>query len=149
MAERVTIWKWASFATRVGDTIVGVNLSDDVYNDNRNISQENAIWLNGNVFSVGRVVFHIPDRPHYQTWKLRSDKFDFHNSHIRIELDFIPRGTREEHMHLEVIALDFVQPFGEFSGKISIRTDTESGEKWNDLVIQKAYGVVEDHYSKW
>lgn len=54
-----------------------------------------------------------------------------------LNLTFTPRGSREEHVHLGIIASDFVQPYGTFEGMVA-------GKK-----IYQVYGVVEDHYAKW
>jgi hypothetical protein len=126
LSERITIWKWASFSARAqcgsgdgsvdsSESVVGINFSDLVYNDADGVSQENGVWENGVVHSVGRVDFELPE-PAAQTtavWRLRS-------VNPTIDLSFQPRGSREEHLQLGLIASDFVQPYGVFNGKITI-----------------------------
>lgn len=128
-AKRETVWKWASFASRQGDRAIGLNLSAEVY-DRGGVSEENAYWVDGEVFPLGRVAFQVPPEGSRETdaWQLVGD---------RVDLTFRPLGARSQRLDLRVLRSVFVQPYGVFHGRLA------------DHVIHDAFGVVEDHESLW
>jgi hypothetical protein len=73
------------------------------------------------------------------TWEMGTNKWSIYspNHPTLLNLTFTPRGTREEHVHVGIIASDFVQPFGTFEGVVA------------EKQISNLYGVVENHYAKW
>ncbi len=129
-AKRETIWKWASFASRQGEHDLGLNLSADVYEDARGVSQENAYWVDGAVHPLGHVDFELPPEGRHAThpWKLTGEGVD---------LVFEPAGARAQRLDLRLIRSTFVQPYGTFHGRLA------------DHVVDGAFGVVEDHESLW
>jgi hypothetical protein len=131
-ASRITEWKWASLGAFLADgTPVGLNLSAQVYEDERGHSVENALWIDGKVQRLSGVVFEVPERPKTQSWKIRSIDAD------EIEIEFEPFGAREEHTNFGLVRTDFVQPYGRFIGRV-LGHD-----------ITGAFGVVETHLSVW
>ncbi|MBX3246396.1 MAG: DUF2804 domain-containing protein [Myxococcales bacterium] len=131
LAARETRWKWASFAGRSGARNVGLNLSAEVYDDERGDSLENAFWLDGRVRPLGGVQFEVPRQPGVEDWRIRSRRGD------EVELVFTPLGARAQHLDLKMVRSDFVQPYGTFRGKVC-------GQE-----IDEVFGVVEDHTSVW
>lgn len=140
LAHRITIWKWASLATYVDSDLVGINLSEHVYDDASGISAENAVFVNGKVYVLGDVDFVLPEEPATQTWYLRTSANS--TSHVKLDLSFQPRGTREERINAGLVISDFVQPHGYFFGTITLPDG-------KIIRLDKAYGVCENHYAKW
>jgi hypothetical protein len=131
-ASRITEWKWASFSAFLPDgTPVGLNLSAQVYEDERGHSVENAFWSNGQVRQLRGVLFEVPSRPKEQRWRIRSVDSD------EVDIEFEPLGAREEHTNFGLVRTDFVQPYGRFAGQVC-------GQD-----ITGAFGVVEVHLSVW
>jgi hypothetical protein len=136
LARRTTRWKWASLSARLGDgRTVGLNLSAEVYDDAEGDSQENAAWIDGRVIPIGGVAFELPSDPISGRWRIRSRRGD------EIDLEFEPLGARRQKLDLAVIKSDFVQPYGLFTGRMSL-----AGEA---VELDGAFGVVEDHLSVW
>ena len=128
-ASRITEWKWASLSSRLGDgTPFGLNLSAQVYEDERGDSVENAFWVDGEVRRLGGVTFHVPSDPSAQVWRIEGEEVD---------LEFEPLGAREEHTNFGLVRTDFVQPYGRFAGRVG------------EHDITGAFGVVEAHLSVW
>ncbi|MEM9068246.1 MAG: DUF2804 domain-containing protein [Myxococcota bacterium] len=130
LAARTTRWKWASFAGESGGALLGLNLSAEVY-DKDGASQENALWIDGQVETLGGVRFEVPRTPGVDDWRIRSVDDD------AVDLTFRPLGARAQHLDLKVLRSDFVQPYGRFHGRVRERT------------IDGIFGVVEDHLSVW
>ena len=131
-ASRITEWKWASLSALLTDgTPIGLNLSAQVYDDERGHSVENAFWVDGEVRRLSGVTFEVPSRPQTQRWRIHSIHGD------EVDLDFEPLGAREEHTNFGIVRTDFVQPYGKFAGRVR-------GHQ-----IDGAFGVVETHLSVW
>ncbi len=130
LATRETRWKWASFAGRVGEHDLGLNLSTEIYDDPKGASLENALWVDGRVHLLPAVSFEVPKLPAVEDWTIRS-------ADGRVDLTFRPLGARAQHLDLKVIRSDFVQPYGLFRGRVLGHT------------IDEVFGVVEDHLSVW
>jgi hypothetical protein len=131
-ASRITEWKWASFSTFLRDgTPVGLNLSAQVYEDERGHSVENALWIDGRAQRLSGVRFEVPQQPKSQAWRIRSIDAG------EVDLEFEPLGAREEHTNFGLVRTDFVQPYGRFAGRVCGHD------------ITGAFGVVEVHLSVW
>lgn len=131
-ASRITEWKWASLSGFLGDgTSVGLNLSAQVYEDERGHSVENALWVDGKVQRLGGVRFEVPSDPKRGTWHVQSLEGD------EVDIDFEPLGAREEHTNFGLVRTDFVQPYGRFAGRV----------RGHD--VTGTFGVVETHLSVW
>jgi hypothetical protein len=131
-ASRITEWKWASLSGFVGDgTPFGLNLSAQVYEDERGHSVENAFWVDGKVHHLDGVRFDVPKDPKSETWRIASLESG------AVDLEFQPLGAREEHTNFGLVRTDFVQPYGRFAGSVC----------GHDL--SGTFGVVEVHLSVW
>eukprot|EP01116_Phalansterium_solitarium_P021851 TRINITY_DN6982_c0_g1_i1.p1 TRINITY_DN6982_c0_g1~~TRINITY_DN6982_c0_g1_i1.p1 ORF type:complete len:384 (-),score=95.59 TRINITY_DN6982_c0_g1_i1:243-1265(-) len=125
-AARVTKWKWACFAGKARDgRAVGLNLSAEVYGD-----EENAVWVDGKVYQLGHVEFHMASKP----WKVTSS---------RVDLTFVEATEKREDVNALVVKTAFVQLCGKFSGSIVF------DEKQLPITFEGLSGVMEDHYAKW
>jgi hypothetical protein len=131
-ASRVTEWKWASLSGFVdGGTSIGLNLSAQVYDDERGHSMENALWIDGKVRRLGGVRFVVPSNPSSENWAVRSIDGD------EVELEFEPLGAREERTNLGAVRTEFVQPYGHFVGRV------------HGYDVTGCFGVVETHLAVW
>jgi hypothetical protein len=131
-ANRVTEWKWVSVNGFLEDgTSVGLNLSAQVYEDERGHSVENALFVDGRVRHLSGVRFLVPSSPQSQTWRIASLEGS------EVDLEFEPLGAREEHTNLGLMRTDFVQPYGRFTGHVC------------GLDFTGLFGVVEVHLSVW
>ena len=136
LARRLTVWKWVSLSTAAKQSVngkdrsvaLGINFSMDVY-DLDGISQENAIWIDGRVFVVGRVDVSAPegeDAKHKEMWNITTpasfacDVSDLECEYI--SLRFKPTGARSENVDLSpLIKSVFVQPVGTMTGVVKVR----------------------------
>lgn len=132
-AARLTKWKWASLVAHLPQGHrLGLNLSADVYDNSSAESQENALWLDGRIQSLGKISFILPEQRHKQDW---------HLSGPDIDLIFTPLGARRSDVDFGLIKSQFIQPFGKFNGLVHF------GGK--PIALQNAIGVVEDHLALW
>ena len=120
---------WSGGRLRATPHRVGLNLSAEVY-DKDGASQENAFWLDGQLYVLGPVRFELPERSRLaiSPWMLRGDEVD---------LRFTPLGARQDEMRLPMLSSRFVQPYGRFEGLV------------RGVAIRDVFGVVEDHDSLW
>ncbi|CAF5091154.1 unnamed protein product [Rotaria magnacalcarata] len=103
---------------------------------------ENAIWMNGQVYTVNKMIYELPEEKHQtsQPWKIYSTA-DTSSESPKIRLNFQPWGSQEEHINLFLVTGDFVQVFGIYSGTIELFDQT--------YVIENGFGVAENHRAKW
>jgi hypothetical protein len=131
-ASRITEWKWASLNSFLRDgTAIGLNLSAQVYEDENGHSVENAFWIDGKVRQLRGVRFDVPQDPKSQRWRIQSIDTD------EVDIEFEPLGAREEHVNFGLVRTDFVQPYGQFGGRVCGHD------------VTGAFGVVEVHLSVW
>ncbi|KAF0683588.1 Aste57867_24354 [Aphanomyces stellatus] len=140
-----TEWNWVSinFVDADDGKAIGINLSARVY-DVDGASQENAVWVDGQLCLLGGVTFNVPSNPVVEPWTIRSSSA---SSGDLLDLVFTPVGSREEKLNvLNLIRSDFVQPYGRFSGRI---TCTMASGETHRIRVEDAFGVVEDHFALW
>jgi len=131
-ARRVTEWKWASLSGFLSDgRAIGLNLSTDVYDDDKGHSVENALWIDGQVQPLSGVRFEVPSNPETERWRIRSLETD------EVDLEFVPMGARKEQVNFGLVRTDFVQPYGQFAGRVAGHD------------VSGCFGVVEAHLSVW
>ena len=141
VALRETRWLWCSLqGYNLRGYRIGLNLSSLVYDDDDGNSQENALWLDGQVYPLGGVTFSLPVNPRTQPWRIRSSD----PSRAEVDLVFTPYGTREEQLNLGIMMSSFIQPYGSFQGTICA---TAAGLP--PLSVDGLFGVVETHHSLW
>ncbi|CAF1058540.1 unnamed protein product [Rotaria sp. Silwood1] len=145
--EHTTSWKWASlsingvYSSNNQTVSIGINLSAEIYDDEDGISMENAIWINNRVCTVDKVIFQLPSEQFQtsQPWHFDSS-VDTTNSPI-LHLTFQPWGSYEQHDHLLLIVVDFVQPYGTYNGAIDWLGHTYK--------IDNGVGVTETNSATW
>lgn len=121
--ERETAWRWsAGIGREAGGGVVGWNLVTGV--NDPSSGSERAVWRAGTPSEVGPVRFEED---------LSAVKFDEGG-----ELRFESEAIRERHDDFGLLASDYVQPFGTFSGTLPGGTPLTEG-----------YGVMEDHRARW
>ncbi|CAM2702360.1 unnamed protein product [Rotaria socialis] len=146
--ERLCRWKWVSLSTTGTNSsnkesvTIGINLSDLVYNDQNGVSMESAVWMNGQVYTVNKMIYELPEEKHQtkQPWKIYSSE-DTSSESPKIRLNFQPWGSQEEHINVFLVTGDFVQVFGIYSGTIELFGQT--------YIIENGFGVAENHRAKW
>jgi hypothetical protein len=131
--RRETFWNWACFSGRAADgTQVGLNVSCGV---NETSFSENCVWIDGALTRVGLCHFEYDwDHP-LEPWRISSEDG-------AVQIDFRAEGQHEERLQLGLVASDFKQVFGVFSGEIRL-ADGRS------VVVDGMRGFVEDQYAKW
>lgn len=138
VARRETRWKWAAFSGRLPDgRRVGLNLSAEVYDNRDGDSEENALWLDGRAIALGGVRFEVPGEPAVEPWRVHSRAGD------EVDLEFRPFGARAQKIDAKLVVSDFVQPYGEFKGRIAPVGGADAIE------LDGIFGVVEDHLARW
>lgn len=131
---RHTWWRWATFAWRDGaNRALGLNLTHNVAGDQPDLN-ENALWLEGRVQRLGSVRFEFDRQQVLEPWQLGT-------SCQSVDLRFTPQGERCENLRLGVARSVFHQLHGTFSG--TVRFDGET------IVVDRAFGLCEDHDSLW
>jgi len=127
LLARDTAWRWAS----AHSAQVGFNLQAGYFG-----AQENALWLDGQLFPLGAARFDFDPRRPMAAWQLRTDDG-------LLDLAFQPEGVRREDKNLLVAASRYVQPIGVFNGWVKASAGA-TPRRVQDLV-----GVTEDHQSRW
>jgi len=131
--RRHTFWNWGCLAGRTADgRIAGLNVSCGV---NETSVTENCFWIDGRLHKVDTVAFDYDQRDLMKPWRLAS-------ADGRVALEFVPEGRHVERVKALVLASNFHQLFGRFSGTLT----TAAGER---IAIERMLGFCEDHYAKW
>ncbi|TVP53042.1 MAG: DUF2804 domain-containing protein [Halomonadaceae bacterium] len=131
--RRETAWNWASLSgfTDSGER-VGLNLATGI---NESGVSENALWVEGQQELLAQAQFTFDRYDRDSAWQIRTRD-------ARVELYFEPLGCRAERINAGVIASNFRQFYGYFTGTLQ----TQSGEL---LKLSRTPGFVEDHYARW
>lgn len=129
--RRETFWNWACFSTELDGELIGMNVSRGV---NETTWSENCLWYNNLLQNTSGVDFIFDRDDLFSPWNLRSVDQS-------INLVFHPVNEHKERLDAWVFASNFHQLFGYFSGEIVV--DGRS------IIIEKAWGFVEDQYAKW
>ncbi len=131
--RRETAWNWASFSGMLSDgRRIGLNLAAGV---NETGVTENCLWVDGVLTKLNMAVFEFDRYQPEKPWKVKT-------TDGLLALKFQPVGKREEKTNAWVIASNFKQMFGHFSGWMI----DSSGEK---ILLDHIPGFMEDHYAKW
>src|SRR4051812_20027195 len=114
--RRETFWNWGCLAGRLADgRDVGMNVSCGV---NETGFTENCFWLDGRLHKVDTVFFDYDRRRLDRPWSLRS-------CDGRVALEFHPEGKHVENVNALVVATNFNQLYGRYSGVLT----TANGER--------------------
>lgn len=130
--RRETSWRWGSISAQLPQGRFGLNLANGV---NETGTTENCLWLNGIKQLLAPVSISLnrqqPDTP-----------WHFVSADQRLNLQFQPSGCRQQRLNLGILASNFRQYCGVFSGEIWL----ETGEK---LRLNQVPGLAEDHFARW
>jgi hypothetical protein len=131
--SRDTFWNWASFAGRskCGQR-VGLNLVDPIFDPQYN---ENAFWVDGKLIKVNKAIFEYDKDDVLKPWKIRTED-------SLVDLTFVPKRKREQSIDYKVLSSQFQQPFGHYSGVLTI-------PGIGKVIIDNVSGVVEEHHARW
>jgi hypothetical protein len=127
-----THWNWACLSGQAGAQRVGLNLSCGV---NETSFTENCYWLDGELIKVDSVRFDFDRQQPLQPWSIAS-------ADGQVELRFASAGLHEERMNLGIMASNFKQIFGRFTGVLRPHARPP-------VPIDNLWGFVEDQYVKW
>ena len=127
-----TYWNWACLSGQAGAQRVGLNLSCGV---NETSFTENCFWLDGELIKVDTARFAFDRGKPMLPWQI-----DSHDG--QVQLRFEAHGLHQERLNLGVLASNFKQIFGRFSGVLRPLGRPE-------VVIDNLWGFVEDQYVKW
>lgn len=131
--RRETAWNWACFSGRDElDRTIGLNLASGV---NETGTTENGLWVDGQLHKLGGVRFEFDRQDMQKPWKVSSECG-------RVALDFQPQGCRSEKLNVGLLASNFKQMFGHYSGTII-------SDDGSPVVFNHVPGYAEDHYAKW
>lgn len=129
---RETFWNWASGTGRLDDgRWVGLNLVAPIFDAKNN---ENVFWIGGDWVKISGVNFDYDPSDILKEWKITSEDGI-------LDITFKPLGRRVQNLNYQIVASQFQQPFGIFTGAARL----PSGE-----VIEINFpGVVEEHFARW
>jgi hypothetical protein len=131
---RRTAWRWGFACGRLDDgSPVGVNLVEG-FNEGRDDISENAVWLNGQLFPVGRARFAWNPADPLDAW-------DVTTVDGAVKLRLLPIGAHREERDLKLVKSHFVQPVGLFRGELKVGGQT--------YVLDDVPGVTEDQDILW
>ncbi|RMF18768.1 MAG: DUF2804 domain-containing protein, partial [Gammaproteobacteria bacterium] len=131
--RRETVWQWASINGVLDDgRDFGLNLATGI---NESGTTENVCWVGGERFRLPPVMFHFdrdaPDAP----WHVADEGGV-------LELMFEPAGSRSERINAGLLASNFRQFGGRWSGRIRLADD-------RTVAFSGLGGFAEDHYARW
>ncbi len=131
--RRRSFWNWICLAGTLDDgRHIGLN---GACFTNESSFTENGFWVDGRLHKLAGMVFEYDTSDLYQPWTIYS-------SDNKVRLNFTPEGGQVEKNNFLVMASNFHQLFGRFSGKFV----TDDGET---ITIDNIYGFTEEHYAKW
>ncbi|PSF10619.1 DUF2804 domain-containing protein [Marinobacter fuscus] len=131
--RRETAWNWACLAGVTGDgRSLGLNLAAGV---NETGMTENALWLDGQRIRLGAARFVFDRYQPGSDWAVTTDDG-------RVDLAFVPAGVRKEKLNAWLLASNFRQFVGSFTGTI---TD-DAGKR---IQVNGLHGLMEDHFARW
>ncbi|GAB2905260.1 DUF2804 domain-containing protein [Rheinheimera gaetbuli] len=130
--RRETSWRWGSISAMLPQGSFGLNLAAGV---NETGSNENCLWLNGVKQLLPAVKISLNRQQPELPWHYSSDDGN-------INLRFQPQQCRRERLNLGLLASNFRQYCGNFSGNVTL----SNGEK---LQLDQIPGLAEDHFARW
>lgn len=130
--RRETFWNWGSLSAYLPDgRRLGFNLVAGV---NDTGYTENALWLDDRLIKLSTVAFEFDRSSSEASWRMQSQDGV-------LDLVFTPAGRRRERRNAGLIASNFSQFFGRYTGRITLPGET--------LDIAGLWGLAEDHYARW
>jgi hypothetical protein len=146
---RETRWRWAFGMGAAAGRPVALNLSEWLLFGG---ASENVLWLDGTPRALPPVTFEVGHPADGRSargplggeigassdaaWRITS-------ADRAVDLTFAPEGQRSQDTDvLGLLTSRYVQPFGVFSGNVSL----PGGER---LVLDAVPGVTEEHFARW
>ncbi len=130
--RRETSWRWASLNTWLAGEKLGFNLAAGV---NETGLTENALWFQGQRQHLSAAQFQFDRLDSNSLWQINTICGE-------VSLQFTPLFCRQERVQALILASNFRQYVGHFSGELSLL----DGRR---LTLDNHLGLVEDHYAKW
>ena len=133
-----TFWNWAAGGgMSTDDVVVGFSLTAHTHADaDTDDALDCGVWLDGRLIPIRRTRFHYDRNDLLSPWRI-SDDDDI------IDLTFHPENQRSQHINFGLVASQFTQPYGRFTGTIR---GPESGHTYT---LDKVLGVTEQHFARW
>ena len=132
--RRDTFWNWACFSLPPSGKrpALGLNVSWGV---NESGYSENCLWIGHRCIALSQVQFDYDRDNMMNAWHVRSESGD-------IDLRFEAIGKHSEQLNLFVLATNFHQIFGKFSGTIKV-------DREETIKVDQIWGFVEHQFSRW
>ncbi len=130
--RRQTSWRWASINAMVEGKAFGLNMAAGV---NETGLCENALWFNGQIQHLSPARFVFDRKDDTKAWQVSSLCGE-------VQLEFQPLYCRQEKVNVGLLASNFRQYVGLYSGFVEL----QNGSK---LQLNAVKGLSEDHYAKW
>jgi hypothetical protein len=130
--RRETSWRWGSISAPLPQGLFGLNLACGV---NETGITENCLWLNGTKHLLPSISITLNRQYPQQQWQ-------FNSADQQVKLHFMPQQCRQQRLNIGVLASNFRQYCGLFSGEIMLK----NGEK---LTLDQIPGLAEDHFARW
>lgn len=127
LLARDTAWRWACAQSPE----VGFNLQDGYFESN-----ENALWLDGQLIPLSRAHFEYQADQPLHPWRVWTDDG-------LLDLSFEPEGARQQNRNLLIAASYYIQPIGTFHGWVKAEPSAVP------RAVERLVGVTEDHRSRW
>lgn len=130
--RRQTSWRWASISAMIEGQAFGLNIAAGV---NETGLCENALWFNGQIQHLSPASFGFDRKDDTKAWQISSLCGE-------VQLEFTPLYCRQEKVNIGLLASNFRQYVGLYSGVVLLQNGTR-------LELNAVKGLAEDHYAKW
>jgi Protein of unknown function (DUF2804) len=107
---RQTAWRWAfGVGTLATGEVIGFNLVEG-FNESLDGVNENAVWLDGRLYPVGRARFEFDAAAVLKAWRVTT-------TCGTLSLRFEPAALHREHHNFGLVSSTFTQPVGQWHGR--------------------------------
>ena len=130
--RRQTSWRWASISSFIEGKAFGLNMAAGV---NETGLCENALWFNGQIQHLSPASFGFDRKDDKKPWQVSSLCGE-------VQLEFQPLYCRQEKVNIGLLASNFRQYVGLYSGLVVLHNGTK-------LQLSAVKGLAEDHYARW